>query len=101
MTTTPCYRCGLQPATLPIAYCAECYKATGARLLTSSEVALTLGIDRSRVNLLALRHGIGLASGPRGTRLFTPAMVHTLDRVRRAPGRPRIDRPDRRPGHAD
>ena len=60
---------------LPIAYCAECYKATGARLLTSSEVALTLGIDRSRVNLLALRHGIGLASGPRGTRLLNRSPV--------------------------
>ncbi len=73
---------------LPIAYCAECYKATGARLLTSSEVALTLGIDRSRVNLLALRHGIGLPAGPRNTRLYTPAMVETLRAIRRPGGRP-------------
>ena len=25
----PCYRCGMRPSMLPIAYCAECYQLTG------------------------------------------------------------------------
>lgn len=24
----PCYRCGMRPSMLPIAYCAECYQLT-------------------------------------------------------------------------
>ena len=73
---------------LPIAYCAECYKATGARLLTAVEVAAELGLERTRIHQLSRQHGIGLPAGPRNTRLYTPAMVETLRTIRRPGGRP-------------
>ena len=90
MTTNPppCYHCGLRPAMLPIAYCADCYRLTGARLLTAAEVAAELGLDRSRIHQLSRLHGIGLPAGPRNTRLYTPAMVETLRTIRRPGGRP-------------
>lgn len=84
----PCYRCGMRPSMLPIAYCAECYQLTGARLLTAVEVAAELGLERTRIHQLSRQHGIGLPAGPRNTRLYTPAMVETLRAIRRPGGRP-------------
>ena len=84
----PCYRCGMRPSMLPIAYCAECYQLTGARLLTAVEVAAELGLERTRIHQLSRQHGIGLPAGPRNTRLYTPAMVETLRTIRRPGGRP-------------
>lgn len=84
----PCYRCGMRPSMLPIAYCAECYQLTGARLLTAVEVAAELGLDRTRIHQLSRQHGIGLPAGPRNTRLYTPAMAETLRTIRRPGGRP-------------